>query len=200
MAIDWGFLTGTGTPQGNLFNTLNDMYRSAAVSQKPSQYYGNTGATGALTQSIYGSAAGQLGMTSLIDMLRNQGRTDPRAMNMQLADISRGTQTQQDAVRGELAGRGLQNSGLGMALGAAVGQAGEQRRASTLANEAQNAEQRRRQDLDLLYRLVIGPQIDYAGIGAGIGAQNRAAQQQGEAAKVGAYSNLLGGLIGLFGG
>jgi hypothetical protein len=161
----------------------------------PSQFYGNLGAGNAGVLEGFNAIASPIGLSTLVENLLSQGKTDPRAMNMQLADISRGTQSERDVTGGELARRGLTGSMGGAALQAAIGQAGQNRRAGAIAKETQIAEERKRADLDQLLRMIIQPSIDYAGIGAGLSAQNRQADQQQKAAQWAAIASLLGGFI-----
>lgn len=101
-----------------------------------------------------------LGIGTLSDILLKQGKTDPAMLNQQLAGISRGTQQNQNAVQGTLAQRGMQGSGLGQALSAAIGQAGVGQMSQARAQENQLAEQRKRDDLQLLLQTFINPGID----------------------------------------
>lgn len=137
-----------------------------------------------------GVDAYRTGLEGLYAMLARGGRTDPTLMNMQLADISRGTQGQQDAIAGGLAMQGIQNSGLGMALQAATGQGGRALRSRAIAEDRAMADQRQMQNLQTLYDLVIGPGIDLFGIQQGMDAQNRARRDQRNAAIMGAVSSL----------
>lgn len=111
-------------------------------------------------------AGGPMGdvFASLNELIGRKGATDPGLMNQQLGAINRGTQAQQGQIAGQMANRGLSGSGLGMALQAAVGQGGLDRRAGLMNQEAQQQEQRRRQDLALFYEMVMGPQLDSLGM------------------------------------
>jgi hypothetical protein len=98
------------------------------------------------------------GLGTLQGVLDAQGQTDPALLNRQLADISSTTQGQQTALQGQLARLGIQNSGVGQALGAAIGQGGAETRAQTIAQETALAEERKRSDLiNLLLPLLIQP-------------------------------------------
>lgn len=97
------------------------------------------------------------GLNTLMEILGNQGQISPAMRNIQLSDISRGTQVAQDQALGNLAAANLQNSGVGQAILASIGQAGADRRAQTLAQFDREAEDRMRQDLGLLFQLLLGP-------------------------------------------
>lgn len=123
------------------------------------------------------------GYENLYDIIAGQGRTDPRQMNLDLADISRTTQTQQQDLQGMLAGQGFQRSGLGAALSAAIGQSGAERRSRRISEETQLAEARKRQDLQLLLDLIINPtnQAYATRSGISMGQQQASSQKQGSA-------------------
>lgn len=98
------------------------------------------------------------GLGTLQQILGLQGATDPALFNRQLADISRTTQGQQDALQGQLSRLGIQNSGVGQALGTAIGAGGADRRAGAIAQEQALQEERKRSDLvNLLLPLLIQP-------------------------------------------
>jgi hypothetical protein len=88
-----------------------------------------------------------------------------------------------------------------MALGGAIGSSGANQAAMIRANEAQLQEQRKRQDLELLRSLVVGPATDAAAIYSG---QYNQAQQRGQtqdaskAAQQQQYLQMLMGLVGMF--
>lgn len=125
-----------------------------------------------INTEAFGSRALPAGYSTLLDILSNQGRTDPRQMNLDLADISRTTQGQQQDLRGQLAGAGFERSGLGAALGAAIGQSGAERRSRRISEETQLAEQRKRDDLQLLLDLIINPQQQAYATSQGVSLQN----------------------------
>ena len=98
------------------------------------------------------------GLGTLQQILGMQGATDPALLNKQLAGISQGTQGNQDALQGQLARLGLQNSGVGQALGGAIGQSGVAQRSQAVAQDNALAEERKRSDLvNLLLPLLIQP-------------------------------------------
>lgn len=132
--------------------------------------------------------------TTLMEILGQQGQTDPRAMNRLLTGIQRGTQTTQSGLQQSLAqaGPGMQQSGVGQALNAAIGQAGEGRKAGVIANEAQLAEDRKRSDLMMWLQMVVDPSLTSYGIREGVAAQ----RYQGDMMKQGAQWNALSNLAG----
>jgi hypothetical protein len=103
------------------------------------------------------------GYQNLLDILASNGQTDPARLNLQFQGIDRGTEANQQAATGRLAGAGLEGSGLGQALQAAIGQSGTAQKSQAQANENALAEQRRREDLQLLYQLIIGPKLTKRG-------------------------------------
>lgn len=141
-----------------------------------------------------------LGVGTLSDILLKQGKTDPALFNQQLAGISRGTQQNQQAVGGQMANRGLGGSGLAAALQAAIGQQGVGQIAGARANENQLAEQRKRDDLQLLLQTFINPGIDRWAIQTGQynAAANRSQQDQN--AKNGFLQQIIGGIANYYTG
>lgn len=135
---------------------------------------------------------GQVGYGNLLDVLMSNGRTSPDLMNRDLAAINRGTQSQQMGLQGGLAQRGLSRSGIGQALGSAIGQAGENRSADRMAQETAMAEQRRRQDLDLFLRLFVGPNLDTTALATGQYNANRQYDSQKDAARLAAIAQIIG--------
>lgn len=145
-----------------------------------------------------GGTANTLGYGNLMQLLAGQGRTDPRATNMQRAQIQQSTQGAQMQQQGMAARQGFGNSGVNAALQAGLANAGNARQSDLTARDSQLSEERRRQDLELFRNLIVGPSIDYNALALGQYAQQSQQKQQGKAAKYGAYASLLGSLAGLF--
>ena len=122
----------------------------------------------------FGQQALPLGFSNLLGILASQGQTDPRLMNQELSGIDRSTQANQMNLMETLAQSGLQGSNLGIGLGAAIGQGGAQLKAQRMAQESQMQEARKRQDLDLLLRLIIDPSMQGFGIQRNYQAQKSA--------------------------
>lgn len=125
------------------------------------------------------------GFRNLLDIIRSQGRTDPRLFNEQLMSIRRGTEASQGQAAESMAASGMDQSGVGQAIQAAIGQGGENRVASATANEQALSEDRKRKDLMLLLHLIIGPQLQKRGQDLGVSQLESAtsaaqAQQQAE--------------------
>ena len=139
------------------------------------------------------------GLSTLQDILGSQGRINPLSRNRALVNVGRGTEAQQTSSRQGFAQRGLQNSGVGSAIDAAIGAAGADRAAGVEANFVQQEEQRKRDDLLSLLQLVINPQIQREGIAAGLQTGLAGINQQRQGAAIGAGSELLSSLIGLLG-
>lgn len=139
-----------------------------------------------------GGNAQELGLASLFQQLQSGGRTDPTFMNQMLAGVNRGVTGQQDALKGVAAASGLQNSGLMQAQQQAVAQGGEAIKAKMKAQDAAQAQDRQLQNLQMLYQLVIGPNMEKYGIDAGSFQANRARGDQQKAAMIGALSRLFG--------
>lgn len=129
---------------------------------------------------------------TLMEILGNQGKTDPMAMNQLLTGIQRGTQTTQSGLMQSLAqaGPGMQQSGVGQALHTAIGQAGEGRKAGAIATENQLAEDRKRQDLMMWLQMVVDPALTSYGIREGVAAQRYQGDMMKQGAQWNAYSKL----------
>ena len=142
------------------------------------------------------SQAAPIASGQLVQNLQSRGATDPSQLNFMLQDIERQTQLGQEQALGGLSrGVGGINSGLSHALGAAIGMGGANRRARTLATEAQMREQRNRGDISTALGL----------INPGIAFQNNLAQQellkqqqsqQTKGALIGAAGTVAGGAFG----
>lgn len=170
----FNFLGQNRTPQQFQGQYLQGL---GGLSQNPTKL--SDAQRSALLGILFGTgAAGKyinpLGYSGIFDILQNQGRTDPQAFNRQLADINRTTQQAQDAAAGGLAQRpGLQGSGMGQALLAAIEQGGLDRRAGAIAQENALTENRRRDDLMNLLGMFWNQQL------AAAGAQGPAIQPKG---------------------
>lgn len=156
-----------------------------------SNYLRDFGAKGFTGLMPFAGISSNLGGATLAQILESQGATDPRLMNQQIAGIQRGTQSQQAGVQGELARRGLGASGLGQALSASVGQAGEGRIADRRAQEAQTIEQRKRDDLGLLMQMILQPATDASAMALGQYNASASRDQQKKAAKASVIGDLL---------
>jgi hypothetical protein len=200
MATSWvDFPSSSGKSNPWLQYGSEKAYKQAQVKRadgsmpQVSDWYNTLGVTGANNLGAFNGGQ-QMGLANLLQNLGNQGRIDPRQFNRQLVDIQRGTQVGGDAIRGEAARNGLQNSGLAQALLAANNQGGENRRAGAIAqNEAQAAD-RNRADIDQMLATLIQPGIDYAAIGAG----QYQARQQSDQQKQAAKQAQIGQLVGMF--
>lgn len=140
-----------------------------------------------------GSSAEDIGMQTLLEILLSQGATDPRALNREITGIARNTEAEQQRQQEAAARSGLTGFQGSDALQAAIAAGGTQQIADAEAREAQIAEERKRTDLNLLLDLIIGPDIQRAGIQAGVGIENQRSSDARQAA-------LLAGLAQLFAG
>lgn len=139
-----------------------------------------------------------LGFANLADLLNQRGRVDPQALNRQLTDISASTQSQQSNLQGQLAQLGIQSSGVGQAVGGAIGQGGTELRSQAIADENQRAAERRRKDLELFSLLVQQPSLDALGLGLGTIEGDRERQQAEDNALIALVGELLGGVGNFF--
>ena len=135
---------------------------------------------------------GQVGYGNLMDVLLSKGRTSPDLLNREVTGIQRGTQAQQGALQGGLAQRGMSRSGVGQALGSAIGMAGQERVADRMAQETAMAEERKRQDLDLFLRLFVNPSLDTTALATGQYNANRQYDTQKDAARWAAIAQIIG--------
>lgn len=139
----------------------------------------------------FGIPAQQAGLQELFRLISQRGKTDPRMMNMNLADVSRGTQSAQDATAGMAARSGLGGSGVMQAIQASQGQGGMALRSRLKAQDAANADQNQRMNLAMLRDLVIGPGLDYY---LGERQLAEAARQRRDQRNVG-YASAIGSMI-----
>ena len=141
-------------------------------------------------------AARQMGLDTLLGILASQGHTDPLYLNRQLTDISRGTEAGQNQLDEYLASQGLSGSGVGAATHAAIGEAGADRRSGAIANENRIAEERKRQDLQLIVDQILGPRLTRRGQDMALKAAKYANRG---GSNLGAFGSLLGGLGNILG-
>lgn len=198
-----GFLYGGDRGAGDFFRRGYDQALSHGVygggdAAKLSNMLRDFGASVTAAQGPLGATGAWLGYSNLADILQSQGKTDPQAFNRMLGGISQGTNQQQGQLQAILAQRGLGGSGVGQALGAAVGQAGQSSLAGARANEAQLAEQRKRDDLDLLLKLIVQPSTDASAMYLGQYNQNQARSDQQSASKKAMYAQLATALASMF--
>ncbi len=172
------------------------------------QLQGVTGDIGALSrrggfQSLgqiggAGKTAVPFGLATLTQILGRQGQTDPRLFNQQIASNARQTQDLQTAAGARFAGGpghlGAAGSGLNAALQAAIGSGGAGRDAQIRANEAAQAENRSRTDLQLLQDIILGPQFDALALERGQALGNRQLSNQRTANLLGGIGTFTGGL------
>lgn len=159
---------------------------------------GGGGGGGSVSYAPYDPFQGVMGQEAernLFGILRSKGKTDPLLMNQMLGEISRGGQAQLQGIDQNLATRGWENSGVGAALRQASTGATMQRRSELVANQAQLEEQRKRTDLELLLKMFIQPNLDYAGIQA----SKYGIDQQTKAQKDAATMGMIGDLMAMFG-
>jgi len=180
-------LRGAGRAQGNpALNDVNQLSRSTGAQALYDVLgFGGSGGGGGLP----------LGFASIIRNLFNQGQIDPRFMNQQLQGIDRGTQGQQLGLQANLAQQGLQGSGVGQALGAAIGQGGENRRAAAIAADQQAAADRHRGDINQALDAFLRPALDAFAIERGVSGQSAARDQQQSAANQQFYAALLSAFL-----
>src|SRR3990170_3041517 len=133
--------------------------RGLGGGQKPSPGWG-----GLVPGYLQSEETGQAIQAALLDLIRGAGATDPALMNMAISEASRGTQRREDVVRGAFAQGGLTGSRFLPALLAAVGEGGENRIATIIANETARREQRRRSDLELATQVYEEPRLAYTGL------------------------------------
>ena len=134
-----------------------------------------------------------LGMNNLREILASKGALDPRFKNVAVANTMRLGQGQQQAIGGQMAQRGLQNSGLGMALQQSAGNSAANRASGMEADFAQMQDQQKRQDLDLLLRLLIQPAMDQSALALGQYNQSSQNRSNQNASLLGALGTALGG-------
>lgn len=137
-----------------------------------------------------GGPASGLAFTNLLDILSRRGKTDPALMNRDLTSIARGTEAAQRGVQGNLASMGLQGSGLGQALSAAVGESGQERKSQYMAEQTAREEQQRRKDLELFMRMIMDPSERAMAMGLGEYNQQMARDAQQSAAKLAFWGDL----------
>lgn len=139
-----------------------------------------------------GGPAGDLAMSTLMDILKARGKTDPRAVNAINSTIATGTQANQDLLDASAARRGIGNSGVIDALKGAIGATGTQQMADNTAKQAQDAETRKRQDLMLFLQMILDPSMRSREIDTGIDQFNKDQDAKAKAAQMQAIGSFIG--------
>lgn len=96
---------------------------------------------------------------NLADIIASRGKTDPAALNRDVAELSRTSQVAADDLEGQLAALGLGGSGVGAALKQSILQGGREKVADRRAKETQLAEERFRSDLGLYLDMITNPAL-----------------------------------------
>jgi len=193
-------MSDQSTVDFNLSNPTREDFMRRAVGQQgtgqqPSQQGFRRG--GLTLGNNIGSFSGTglpLGLSTLNEILLSQGEVDPRARNRALTGVRRDTEAQQVGNRQSFAQRGLQNSGAGAAIDAAIGAAGGDRAAAVETDFVRQGEDRKRNDLLLMLQLLINPGLQGANIAAGLEAQNI----QGDAARTQGNQQFIASLFDIF--
>ena len=162
---------------------------------------GGGGFTGGQSNFFQGPASQPLlgkSFEQLMALLMREGRTDPRLLNRNVNANARATESQQQAVRGSAAMRGMQNSGVNNAIEAAVGASGADRQAGIYADDAALAEQRQRDNLKLLLDMIIKPGIDYSAIESGQFQNQQDRNDRRKSSQIGAGTDLIDSILEAF--
>jgi len=171
---------------------LQRKYNTSSRYAKPSSYYNQAGVN--LAHAIGGATAPieNQGLGNLLQMLRTQGRMDPRLLARQQATNARWTQQQQDAARAGASRRGMGGGGLNQALQAAIGSAGANRAADFNYRDIADSYQRNQQNLGLMGQLVTQPGTDFAALGSHQYNADRTNKNQQNAGYAGAIASIIG--------
>lgn len=132
---------------------------------------------------------------TLYNLLLSHGATDPRLMQRSIRGVDQGTQASQQMLEGFFAKRGFSGAGLLPALLTATEQGGTSKIADLYAEDAAKQEERKRQDLLLMFQLIIEPRLKIRG-------QNKALQAAQAGGKKGGgfdWAGLLGNLLKAYG-
>ena len=129
-------------------------------------------------------------------LLQQQGRTDPRMMNTMRSQIAGDTAQRARQSQGAVARAGWGNSGLGMALQNAIKGGGAQRENDLMARDAQMAEDRKRQDLELFQQIIGNPAMDNQAMSFQDYQQRRQLAEQRRNATMQMVGTLMGGMSG----
>lgn len=134
-------------------------------------------------------------MQTLAQIMAAQGRTDPAALNRELRTIERGAEENVGATDAMMANYGFGSSGLNAALQAAGRQGGMEAKAGAIERENQLAEERKRQDLELMKTMLMDPEMQLKQLRL----QRRALKDQRKTGMAGVRQQTLGNYTQLVG-
>ena len=143
------FPTTAPGPSGSIFPSLvgGSIPRGPGSPVAPS-------AAGTFGVGASGDPIELAGLQNILDILLGNGQVPRTALNQEISGIQRSGQSNQQQTQSVLAQRGLSGSALGPAINAAISANTGSQVAGREAAFTQEAEARRRQDLDLLFRLL----------------------------------------------
>ena len=132
---------------------------------------------------------------NLADIIASRGRTDPTLLNREIARIGIDTDALVRNIQGRAAATGSTGSGVFQALQTAVEQSGQERAAQLEAQERRLADERMRQDLQLVLAMILDPAL--AGLGARTNIATARAGRQSGSSTLAALAGLaqLGGSV-----
>ena len=177
----------------DIFSHNNAMYLGRG-GRKSTDVYRDIGKSGGDATGTFGIPAQKVGLSSLLKMLLQEGRVDPRLLAQAQVQNARSTQQQKQNAVASSSRSGFSGGGLNQALLAAIGSAGANRAANLNYQDIADSYKRQQENFGLLTSMVIQPELGYASLGLQDTLSRRDAKQKQIASGVSLMGAGLGAL------